>query len=181
MIALGASEARATSLTITVSESVGGAVVPIQDGSALDLNPAAGAILVNVDLLNGSLNNYQFTGLSANSNVLTASTSGSLSEGGTVQLQLGGVGSITVMSSEIDYNAPTGPDGTLSSSSSSTFTHTDSGNSQTFTSWFNPPVAAINDKDVPTPTVTNTSTARIPTASRRPPCPAPSHWPLLTD
>jgi len=173
MIALGASEARATSLTITVSESVGGGGLAIQDGSALDTNPANGVIDVNVALLNGSLNNYQFTALSANSNSLTVTSVGSLSESGTAQLLLGGVGSLTVTSSEINYNAPAGPTGILDSSSASTFTHTDAGNSQTFKSWFNPPIAAINDQVIPSPTVTNTSSGPNPNSPGHDAAPTP--------
>jgi len=168
MIALGASEARAASLTITVSESVGGGGLSIADNTALDTNPAIGVIDVNVGLLNPSLNNYQFTSLSANSNAPGTAAVGSLNESGTAQLLLGGAGSITVMSSDIDYNLPTGPNGTLNSSSGSTFTHSDAGNTQTFTSWFNPPVATINQQVVPSPTVTNTSNGVDPNSQSSP-------------
>jgi hypothetical protein len=137
VLAFGASDARAASLTITVNESVGGAGLSIADNTALDTNPATGVIDVNVALLNPTLNNYQFTALSASSNSPGTDTVEALSESGTAQLLLGGAGSIKVMSSDIDFDLPTGTTGTLNSSSSSTFTHTTAGNSQTFTSWFN--------------------------------------------
>jgi len=169
MIALGASEARAASLTITVSESVGGGGLSIADNTALDTNPAVGVIDVNTGLLNLSLNNYNFTNLGATSNAPGSGPGGSLTEGGTAVLVAGGGGSVTVMSSDIDYNLPSGSSlGTLNTSSSSTFTHTTAGNTQTFTSWFNPPVAAINDKDIPSPTITNTSNGVDPNSQSSP-------------
>jgi hypothetical protein len=169
MFALGASEARAETLLLTVSESVGGFSQSILDNSALDTNPLTGVIDVNVGLLNPAMNNYQFTALSASSNSPGTATVGSLSESGTAQLRLDGAGgSVTVMSSDISYSLPPGPNGALSSSSSSTFTHTAAGNNQTFTSWFNPPIATINQTVVAAPTVTNTSNGTDPNSQSSP-------------
>lgn len=153
MMALAAGEARAASLTLTVSESAGGASIAIADNSALDTNPAVGVIDVNVALLNPSLNNYTFTSLSANSNAPGTATVGALSQNGTAVLNTGsGTGSLTITASDVDYNLPTGPAGRLASSASNTYTHANNGNTTTFTSWYNPS-NTLNATDVASGTV----------------------------
>jgi hypothetical protein len=153
MIAFAVSDARAGSLELTVQES-GAAPISILDNTGLDTNPAVGVIDVNVGLLNLSLTNYQFSGLSANSNsTVTPAAVASLLQTGTAQLLLGGTGSISLTASDVDYSNPTTGPAFMASSSSNTYTHADNGNSQGFTSWFNQS-NTLNATEVASPTVT---------------------------
>jgi len=153
LIGLTVSEARAASLTITVTESSGGGTETIADNSALDTNPAVGIINVNTDLLNGSLNNYTFAALGATSNAPGTALQANLTQTGQVLFRSGAAGSVTVLVSDIDYNLPTGLPGTLNSSASNTYTNAPNGNSQAFTSWFNPS-NTLNGQETASPTVT---------------------------
>jgi hypothetical protein len=156
MMALAASEARAASLIITVSESVGGASVTIDDNGALDTNLAIGVIDVAAGSLNGNLNNYTFSGLSASSNSPGDPTQAFLKQLGTAVLNDGGTGSVTVLASDVDYNIPGAGPGSLFSSASNTYTNAANGDSQGFTSWFNPS-NALGATEVTSPTVTLTA------------------------
>jgi hypothetical protein len=163
MLALTAIEARAGSLEILVTES-GGPTIPILDGGAFDLDGATvGVITVNTTLLNGLLVNYQFlsSGLGATSNSPGTSAVGTLTQGGTVQLLLGGTGSITIVATDVDYSLPPAGPGILHSSASNTYTNSDPGNSQGFTSWYNPS-NGLAATDVPSPTLTFLSTGAMP-------------------
>jgi hypothetical protein len=154
VLALTAAEARATSLTLTVTESSGGATVSILDNTALDSNPTVGVIDVLTSGLNPLLSNYLFTALGATSNAPGNSTQAMLAQDGTARLIAGvGTGSISITASDVDYNLPSGPGGFLRSSASDTYTNAPTGDSHAFTSWFNPS-NALNARDVPSPTVT---------------------------
>lgn len=156
MMALAASEARAASLTITVSESAGGASVTIDDNGALDTNSAIGIIDANAASLNGNLNNYSFSGLSATSNAPGSVDQALLQQTGTAVLSSGGTGSVTVLVSDVDYNLPGAGPGRLLSSASNTYTGATNGDSHAFTSWFNPSNTG-GATDQPSPTVTLTA------------------------
>jgi hypothetical protein len=159
LLALTAIEARAGSLEILVTES-GGPTIPITDNGALDTDPTIGVINANTTLLNLSLVNYAFTGLSSNSNSPGTAVVGSLIQGGSVQLLLGGTGSITVVSTDVDYSLPVAGPGTLYSSGTANYTNSPAGDSQGFQSWYNPS-NGLAATDVPSPSVTNTSTGPI--------------------
>jgi hypothetical protein len=139
LLAAHATNARAGSLELLVTES-GGPTIPILDGSVFDLSPPGdGVITVDTSLLNLLLVNFKFSDLSALSNSLMGGTTASLSQTGTAQLLFGAPAStITVTATDVDYSAPSGVVATLKNSTSNTFTHTDSGNTQTFQSWYNP-------------------------------------------
>jgi len=153
-------EARGGPLTITVQET-GGLPITIQDGGALDLDMAeVGVILVNTTLLNANpeLANYRFAALGANSNSPGDATDGFLSQNATVQLRLGGTGSVTVIASDNAYQFPNGATRTMQSSASSTYTSATAGNTEVFTSWFNPN-SVVGAKQIASGDVTNTSSA----------------------
>jgi hypothetical protein len=157
VLALTADEARALSLTLTVTESAGGASVQIVDGGSLDLDPTIGVILVNTTGLNPLLANYAFTALGATSNAPGNVTQAVLTQNGTAQLIAGGGGgSINITASDVDFNLPSGPGGFLRSSASDTYTNSPTGDSHAFTSWFNPN-NLINATQVASGTVTLTA------------------------
>jgi len=150
LLAFPGREAQAGPLTVTVTES-GGPAIPIVDNGALDTDPTVGVINVNTTLLNLSLVNYQFTDLGATSNSPGSAAVAALSQTGTAQLLLGGIGSVSVVATDNDYALPSGV-GALHSSASNTYTHENNGNSTAFTSWFNPS-NALGAMDVASPTV----------------------------
>lgn len=156
---LGASGVRAASLELIVTES-GGPPIIISDGSVFDTNPLAGAITVDVTLLNGLLTNYQFNDLGALSNSPGGNTA-SLSQTGTVQLITGGSGSISIVATDVDFNLPSGPLAVLQGSGQGLFTATTAGNNQTFQSWYNPS-NSLAGKENPATLLTFTSTGPIP-------------------
>jgi len=172
VLALAAAEARAASLTLTITESAGGASVQILDNTALDLDPTVGVIDVNTPGLNPLLANYSFTALGATSNAPGSSEQAALTQDGTARLIVGSTGSITITASDVDYNLPTGAGGTLNSSSSDTFTNATAGNSHSFTSWFNPS-NTLNATDVPSPTVPLLSGASSPNSQSGDAAPTP--------
>jgi hypothetical protein len=161
MLALTAIEARAGSLEILVTES-GGPTIPITDNGALDTDPTIGVINANTTLLNLSLVNYQFTaaGLGANSNSPGTTTVGSLVQNGNVQLLIGGTGSITIVATDVDYSLPAPGPGTLNSSLADNFANGAAGDTQGFTSWYNPS-NGLAATDVPSPTVGFVSTGPV--------------------
>jgi len=161
MLALTAIEARAGSLEILVTES-GGPTIPITDNGALDTDPAIGVINANTTLLNLSLVNYQFTaaGLGANSNSPGTTTVGSLVQNGNVQLLIGGTGSITIVATDVDYSLPAPGPGSLHSNNGNNFANGSAGDSQGFTSWYNPS-NGLAATDVPSPTIGFVSTGPI--------------------
>jgi hypothetical protein len=158
-MAFAVAEVRAGSLTLLVSET-GGPTVPITDNGALDTDPAIGVINANATLLNLFLVNYQFTALGAQSNSPGSLTVGTISQDGTVQLLLGGTGSIFILASDVDYALPGGSSRTLLSSASDTYTNANKGNSQEFTSWFNAS-NTLGAKELSSPTVTLASSSSI--------------------
>jgi hypothetical protein len=171
MILCSGGVARAGSLEMLVTET-SGPTIPITDNGALDTDPTVGVINVNTTLLNLSLVNYQFTALGANSNSPGTAAIGSLSQNGTAQLLAGGTGSVTVLASDVDYNLPNVPPGTMHSSASNTYTNATAGNTDTFQSWFNPS-NGLAAKNVPSPTVILTSTAANPNSQSADAAPTP--------
>jgi hypothetical protein len=153
-------EVRAGSLRMLVTES-GGPTIPISDNGGLDTDPTIGVINVNTTLLNLSLVNYQFTAMGSNSNSPGAAANGSLTQSGTVQLLLGGTGSITVLASDVDYSLPTGLSRTMTFSTGATFTNTTAGNTDKNMSWFNGS-NTLGANETPSPLVTLTSSATNP-------------------
>jgi hypothetical protein len=156
MILCSGGVARAGSLELIVTES-GGPAIPITDNGGLDTNPLVGVIDVNTTLLNLSLVNYQFNSLAAGSNSPGSNVFGGLLQTGTVQLNLGGIGSISVLASDVDYSLPTPPPGLMRSSASNTYGNAPAGNTNVFQSWFNGS-NTLAAKETPSPTVTLTST-----------------------
>src|SRR3954454_14950772 len=80
VLALTMAEARAASLTLTITESAGGATVSILDNTALDGDPTVGVIDVITTSLNPLLANYSFTALGATSNAPGTSTQAALAQ-----------------------------------------------------------------------------------------------------
>jgi len=159
MILCSGGVARAGSLELLVTES-GGPTIPITDNGGLDTNPLVGVIDVNTTLLNLSLLNYQFIGLSGFSNSPGNSVLGGLLQTGTAQLLAGGTGSVAVVASDVDYNLPKAP-GSMHSSASNTYTNATFGNLNTFQSWFNGS-NTLGAKETPSPVVVLVSSAANP-------------------
>lgn len=158
MLALTGIEARAGSLEILVTET-GGPTIPITDNGALDTDPTIGVINANTTLLNLSLVNYQFTsaGLGANSNSPGTAVVGSLVQNGSVQLLIGGTGSITIVATDVDFSLPAPGPGILHSSDSANFANGAAGDTQGFRSWYNPS-NGLAATDVPSPSIGLVST-----------------------
>jgi hypothetical protein len=174
MLAFEGRAARAASLELIVTES-GGAPITIGDNTSLDTDPTVGVINVDTNPATGInllLTNYMFTALGANSNSPGTAALGFLSQNGTAQLLLGGTGSITVLASDIDYNRPNVPPGTMHSSASNTYTNATAGNTDTFQSWFNG-TNTLGAKETPSPVVTLTSTAGNPNSQSGDAAPTP--------
>jgi hypothetical protein len=131
----------------------------IIDNGPLDTNPAVGSI----DALTAALvfPDYTFTTLGASSNSPGSPSGGTLSLTGQVQLLPGGTGSVQVFATDTDYTLPSGTSDALLGSTSSTFTAAPAGNSQAFTSYFNPSNTP-GAKEVASPTVTLVSTGTLP-------------------
>jgi hypothetical protein len=159
-MAFAVGEARAGSLALLVMET-GGPTIPIVDNGGLDSDPTIGVINANATLVNLSLVNYQFTALGAQSNSPGALSVGTISQNGTVQLLLGGTGSVSILATDVDYSLPGGSSRTLLSSASDTFTNADKGSSQGFTSWFNSS-NTFAAKESSSPTVTLNSSSSFP-------------------
>jgi hypothetical protein len=110
----------------------------------------------NLDAINALLvgSAYTFTGLSGTSNWAGSPSGGSLSLGGTIEILPGHTGStlLTLTETESGFTSPSGPSGTLMSSSSATFTNAPPPNSHDANSSFN----AIT---TPTYAVTSTGAA----------------------
>jgi hypothetical protein len=121
---------------------------PIQDNDGLfDTNPLAGAITVDVSLLNATLAglgiSLEFDGASASSNQLVGpntNTDATLSQSGAVRFTstLGGPALISLIATDHDYFHPNGAVKSMDSSASATFTNVVAGNQDVFQSFFNP-------------------------------------------
>lgn len=158
MLALTVPGARAGSLQITVTESVGGFSLVITDNGAFDQNLAVGVI--NADVNNPAFNplmtNYNLLALAAESNSPGDPDQATLFQSGTATLLAGGTGSLSILATDVDYNLPAAGPGNMASSSTANYTNAANGNPSAFTSWFNvpPPVNLLDQKQVPSPTVT---------------------------
>src|SRR4051794_26527012 len=86
LFAVNGREARAGSLELIVTES-GGSSIPIADGGALDTDGVVNGIInVNYTLLNQSLTNFEFSGLTATSSSLSSGNPAFLKQTGTLNL-----------------------------------------------------------------------------------------------
>lgn len=152
LFAVQGREACAGPLTLTVTES-GGPAIDIVDGGGLDTDGVVNGIInVNYQLLNLSLVNYQFSGLTATSSALVSENPAFLKQTGTVNLTDGGSGSISIVATDNNYESPAGLAlGTLNSSATALFTQAPSG-TQGFTSWYNPG-NTLGATEVPSPPV----------------------------
>jgi hypothetical protein len=154
---------RASSLELLVTE--GGTTVTIADNGPLDTDPTPGSIQVDTLALNAFLlasgASYQFNTLGATSNSPGSPSLGSLSQTGEVQLLPGRTGSIQVLASDHNYTLPSGTSDALLGSTSSTFTTAPGGDSQAFTSYYNPS-NTLAAKEVADPTITLASTGTSP-------------------
>ena len=154
----------ASSLELVVTDE-GGLTIIITDNGPFDTNLAPGTITVDTGLLNTVLaadgSHYQFTTLGASSNSPGAASGGTLSLTGQVQMLPGGTGSIQLLATDNGYTLPSGTTDALLGSTSSTFTTAPAGNSQAFTSFYNPS-NTLAAKEVASPTVTLVSTGTLP-------------------
>jgi hypothetical protein len=136
MLALVSGQARAGTLEIVITE--GGTSFDILDGGPLDNNPAMNAITANVGAL--VFPDFTVVGLNAFTNNPGAEnpTGAVLTVGGEIQRMTGGAAaSISITVTDTDYNLPSNGK-TLGSVASGVFTNVPAGDTQNFTSWFNP-------------------------------------------
>jgi len=136
MLALASGEARAGTLEIVIAE--GGTSFTILDGGPLDVNTGMNAITALAPAL--VFPDFTVVGLNASTNNpgMDNPTGAVLTVGAEIQRTTGGAAaSITITVTDTDYVLPAGSK-LLSSSGSGTYTNTAAGDSQTFTSWFNP-------------------------------------------
>jgi hypothetical protein len=146
MLSLAAQPSRAD-LFVDVLVSNVSILGPIQDGSPNDLNPAAGAITVDIGALNAALAGLgiplEFDSVEASSNQLVGANSNlaaTLTQSGAVRYTTttGGPALISVLATDHDYNHPNLNPKFLDSSASATFTNVVAGNQDAFQSFFNP-------------------------------------------
>jgi len=144
---------------LTVTES-GGPAIDITDGGGLDTDGVVNGIInVNYQLLNLSLVNYQFSGLTATSNALSSGNPAFLKQTGTLNLAAGGSGSISIVATDNGYNQPPAGSGTLNSSATALYTQAPTG-TQSFTSWFNPN-NTLGATQIPSPPVDLTASGSL--------------------
>lgn len=145
VLALVAQTSYAGSVTIdlTVSNGSDTSNFVITLGSGFDApgsdanNLFADLGVVNSLLAANNLGNVHFTSLGASSNNPGDSVSAFIAQNGQVNLDPGsGSVTITAVAYQTDFTAPTGAEGKLQNSSSSTFANTAAGDSQTFQSFF---------------------------------------------
>jgi len=156
MLALASGQARAGTLEIVISE--GGTSFDILDNGPLDTNPATNLIqALGTGLV---FPDFKVVGLNASTNNPGADNpiGAVLTVGAEIQRTTGGAAqSITITVTDEDYVLPAGPK-LLSSSASGTYTNTAAGDSQTFTSWFNPSNTAFAKDPPPSGPLTFLST-----------------------
>ena len=95
-----------------------------------------------------------------------------MTQTGVAQLLPGGTGSVTVLASDVDYNLPNIPPGTMHSSASNTYFNATAGDTSTFQSWFNPS-NTLGAQEVASPLVTLTSSAANPNSQSADAAPTP--------
>ncbi len=153
---LGSTDQAARAETISISITLGnGDVIPVD---ALILGGATPTFYGNVDIatLNSFLSAdgsaYQFSALGGSSNYSGASSGGTLTLTGGISIPAGMTGNtgLTITETESGFITPSGPSGTLASSSTGNFNDAGTGNYHTAFSSFN----ALP----PTPTYTVAST-----------------------
>jgi hypothetical protein len=139
LMGVSANQARAGTITMTVDITAGSFVV---DAVALPgLNTytvdAAGIAVLNA-FLSGNGSEYQFVGLQGSSN-FPGSSQGQLVLTGEIHSVVGGGSDsfLKITESQSDFTSPTGPSGTLMSSSTGNFTNQPSGGGHAAESLFN--------------------------------------------
>jgi len=156
MLAMASGQARAGTLEIVIAE--GGTTFDILDNGPLDTNPGTNLITGLASAL--IFPDFKVVGLNASTNNPGANdpTGAVLTVGAEIQRTTGGAAaSISITVTDEDYVLPAGSK-LLSSSASGTYTNTAAGDSQTFTSWFNPSNAAFAKEPPPSGPLTFTST-----------------------
>jgi len=140
LVGLSATGARAETITMTIMTS--STTIPVDvfavPGSNTYTVDAAGLASINA-LLVAAGSEYQLFGLGGSSNFPGNATQGNLVMTGEIHSVVGG-GSDTflkITESEGDFTAPTGPNGTLLSSSTGNFTNQPAGGGHTASSAFN--------------------------------------------
>jgi len=172
VIGLAAGDARAASISMTIDLS-GGPPILVDlftvGGTATDYGT------VNLALLNAALaargSAYQFSALGGQSNFPGTSAQGQLSVSGGIQIVAGTGGDtfLKITETESGFTAPTGPTGTLMSSSTGNFTNQASGAGHTASSSFNatdtPTYSVLSSGLTPNPQGGTGSAAVAPVAS----------------
>jgi hypothetical protein len=136
MLALAGGPVRAGTLEILIQE--GATSFDILDNGPLDTNPATNAITALASAL--VFPDFTVIGLNAFTNNPGAEnpTGAVLTVGGEIQRTTGGAAaSISITVTDTDYNLPSNGK-TLGSAASGVFTNVPAGDTQNFTSWFNP-------------------------------------------
>jgi len=139
ILALSAQTASAG--TLEVDLTVGAQFIPILDDGPLDTNTVdPNTITVNTQALNallvaGSHGNLTFSSLGVNSNNPGAPTGATLIQDGTALVSAGTV-TFSLVAFQTDFFIPSGNNGTMQSSASTTFTKTSTGDNTMFTSYF---------------------------------------------
>jgi hypothetical protein len=156
VLALASGQARAGTLEIVIAE--GGTSFDILDNGPLDTQPATNIIQGLATAL--VFPDFTVVGLNASTNNPGADnpTGAVLTVGGEIQrTTAGAAASITITVTDEDYTLPTGSK-ILTSSASGTYTNTTAGDSQSFTSWFNPTNGAFAKDPPPSGPLTFAST-----------------------
>jgi len=155
MLVLASGQARAGTLEIVISE--GATSYDILDNGPLDTNGAINLIQGLAPAL--VFPDFTIVGLNASTNNpgMDNPTGAVLTVGGEIQrTTAGAAASITITVTDTDYVLPAGSK-TMTSQDSGTYTNTTAGDSQRFTSWFNPSNAPLA-KDIASPTLVYAST-----------------------
>jgi len=157
MLVLASGQARAGTLEIVISE--GGTTFDILDNGPLDTNGAINLIQGLAPAL--VFPDFTIVGLNAATNNpgMDNPTGATLTVGGEIQrTTAGGPATITITVTDTDYVLPAGAK-TMTSQDSGTYTNTTAGDTQTFTSWFNPNNTP-GAKQIASPTLTYASTGQ---------------------
>jgi hypothetical protein len=166
MLAFEGRVARAGAFELIVTEN-GGTPITIADNSGLDQDPTVGFINVNTTLLNPTLTSFTFSSLFGQSNATLSTVPGQLFQQGTVSLNAGAApGTIVVDATDNDYNVPTTPPASMRSAATAIFSNATNGNTNGFTSYYNPSNTAAGNpppplpKEVPSGVLTYTATGQ---------------------
>lgn len=156
MLALASGQVRAGTLEIVIAE--GATSFDILDNGPLDVNTATNAITALTPAL--IFPDFKVVGLNASTNNPGADnpTGATLTLSAEIQrTTAGAAASISITVTDEDYTLPAGSK-LLSSTASGSFTNVPKGDSQTFTSWFNPSNTALAKDPPPSGPLTFLST-----------------------